>query len=142
VHPAYPLVDSSVRKYLIVDIGRYFGGGTQRVIEALTVLTDTKLRGYHELRRRGGPAWPALFSLHSATREAHLHQRLAGIRPTVPIATAARDRLAGRSPAEAIWHVHGRPGPLRRLSELPMPDQVDLAAFDDDANDSIRGSGS
>ena len=110
--------------------------------EALTVLTDTKLRGYQELQRRGGPAWPVLFSLHSATREAHLHQRLAGIRRAVPIATSARDRLAGRSPAEAIWHVYGRPGPLRRLSELPMSDPVDLAAFDDDANDSIRGSGS
>jgi hypothetical protein len=48
------------------------------------------------------------------------------------VATAARDRAAGHGPAEAIWHVHGQPGPLRSLAELPMPGPVDLAAFDAD----------
>jgi hypothetical protein len=100
--------------------------------EALTVLID-KLSGYQQLRRRGGPAWPVLFWLHSTAREAHLHRRLAEVRPAVPVATAARDRLDGRSPAENIWHLHAHAGPLRRLAELPMPDPVDLAAFDQEA---------
>lgn len=100
--------------------------------EALTVLVD-KLSGYRQLRRRGGPAWPVLFWLHSTSREAHLHQRLAEARPTVPVATAARDRLHERSPAENIWQLHGHAGPLLRLAELPMPDPVNLAEFDREA---------
>ena len=113
--------DRTVAFYLEHDTGT----------EALPVLVD-KLHGYRELRRRGGPAWPVLFWLHSTAREAHLHQRLTGTRPAVPVATAARDRTANTScPADAIWHVHGHPGPLQRLSDLPMPDPVDLAAFDD-----------
>jgi hypothetical protein len=100
--------------------------------EPLTVLVN-KLRGYRELRRRGAPAWPVLFWLHSTTREAHLHRRLTEAEPAVPVATAARDRLNGRSPAEPIWHLHRQPGPLRRLADLPMPDPVNLHAFDQDA---------
>jgi hypothetical protein len=52
----------------------------------------------------------------------------------VPVATAARDRTDGKQcPADAIWHVHGHPGPPQRLSDLPVPDPVDLSAFDDPA---------
>jgi predicted transcriptional regulator len=97
--------------------------------EALAVLVD-KLDGYRGMQDRGGPAWPVLFWLHSTTREAHLHRRLTEARPTVPVATAARDRTEGNSPAEAIWHLHGSTGPLLRLAELPMPNPVDLDAFD------------
>jgi hypothetical protein len=114
--------DRTVAFYLEHDTGT----------EALTVLVD-KLRGYQKLLWRGGPAWPVVFWLHSATREAHLHHRLTETQPDVPVATAARDRLDGLGPADAIWHVHGQPGPLLRLAELPMPDPVDLAAFDRDA---------
>ena len=114
--------DHTVAFYLEHDTGT----------ETLSVLTGTKLPGYQQLYRRGGPAWPVLFWLPSARRETHLHQHLADTRLAVPVATAARDRLAGHSPADAIWQVHGQPGPLRRLAELPMPHPVDLAAFDAD----------
>lgn len=96
--------------------------------EALGVLIE-KLTGYGNLVRRGGPAWPVLFWLHSATREANLHRRLTGTRVTVPVVTAARDRLDGQSPAEAIWHLYGTASPLLRLAELPMPGPVDPADF-------------
>ena len=99
--------------------------------EAVRVLVE-KLSGYRELVRRGGPAWPVLFWLHSAKREAHLHRRLAEARPAVPIATAARDRIEGKDPAEAIWHLYGLASPLVRLAELPMPAPVDLTAFDEE----------
>jgi hypothetical protein len=99
--------------------------------ENLTVLTD-KLAGYRDLVRRGGPAWPLLFWLHSAAREVHLHDRLTDNADArwFPIATAARDRLHDQSPAEAIWQLHGH-GPPRRLAELPMRDLVDPAVFSD-----------
>ncbi len=111
--------DRAVAFYLEHDTGT----------EALTVLVD-KLDGYDGWELRGGPAWPALFWLHSTVREAHLHQRLTKARPKVPVATAARDRIEGQSPADAVWHLHGSTGPLLRLAELPMPDPVDLDAFD------------
>lgn len=97
--------------------------------EALGVLVE-KLTGYGNLVRRGGPAWAVLFWLHSATREANLHRRLAPVKLIVPVATAARDRLDGHSPAEPIWHLHGTASPLLRLSELPMPGPVDPADFE------------
>jgi len=97
--------------------------------EALGVLVE-KLAGYSNLVRRGGPAWPVLFWLHSTTREANLHRRLDNTRLTVPVATAARDRLDGHSPAKAVWHLHGSASPLLRLAELPMPGEVDPADFD------------
>jgi len=96
--------------------------------EALTVLVN-KLSSYGDLVRRGGPRWPVLFWLHSAVREANLHRRLADTRVTVPVATAARDRLDGKSPAEAVWHLYGAAVPLLRLAELPMPGPVDLTEF-------------
>lgn len=114
--------DHTVAWYLEHDTGA----------EALTVLVG-KLAGYDNLLRQGAPGWPVLFWLHSTAREGHLHERLAEARPKVLVATAARDRLDGRSPAEGIWYLHGRAGPLRRLAELPMPGPVDLAAFDQEA---------
>jgi hypothetical protein len=97
--------------------------------EALAVLVE-KLTGYDNLVRRGGPMWPVLFWLHSAVREANLHRRLADTKVTVPVATAARDRLDGKSPAEAVWHLYGVAVPLLRLAELPMLGPVDPADFD------------
>jgi len=46
------------------------------------------------------------------------------------VATAARDRLDGASPAEAIWHLFGAASPLLHLAELPMPGPIDPADFD------------
>jgi hypothetical protein len=120
--------DRTVAWYLEHDTGT----------EALPVLID-KLTGYRTLINRGGPTWPVLFWLHSRAREAHLHHRLAEAKPTVPVATAARDRTDGRSPAEAIWHLHGAAAPLLRLAELPMPDPVDLDAFAADATGQYSG---
>jgi hypothetical protein len=79
--------DRTVAFYLEHDTGT----------EALTVLVD-KLRGYQKLLWRGGPAWPVVFWLHSATREAHLHHRLTETQPDVPVATAARDRSRASAP--------------------------------------------
>ncbi|WP_027341149.1 replication-relaxation family protein [Hamadaea tsunoensis] len=97
--------------------------------EALTVLAD-KVRRYTEFHRRGAPAWPVLFWLHSTVREQHLHRRLAETATRFPIATAARDRLDGRTPAEAIWRLASGAPTLLRLAALPMPTPADLAAFD------------
>ncbi|MEV0269594.1 replication-relaxation family protein [Hamadaea sp. NPDC050747] len=96
--------------------------------EALTVLID-KITNYDTFTESSAPAWPVLLWLHSASREAHLHKRLAGVHHTIPVATAARDRLGHNSPADAIWHLHGSAAPLRRLVELPMPDPIDNHAF-------------
>ncbi len=111
--------DATVAFYLEHDTGT----------EALPVLAN-KLHGYDNLRRRGGPAWPVLFWLHSTLRETHLHRRLTEARPAVPVATAARDRLGDRSPADAIWHLHATTAPLLPLAALPMTDPVDVGAFD------------
>lgn len=97
--------------------------------EALSVLAE-KLTGYDNFVRQGAPAWPVLFWLHSTTREANLHRRLVEVKRTVPVATAARDRTVGQSPAEAIWHLPGTASPLLRLAELPMPGPIDPADFD------------
>jgi len=97
--------------------------------EALAVLVD-KLAGYTRLRKRGGPAWPVLFWLHSTTREANLHRKLAEANIRYPIATAARDRVGNNSPADEVWHLHAAASPLLRLAELPMPEPIDPTAFD------------
>jgi hypothetical protein len=97
--------------------------------EALAVLVD-KLAGYMNLRKRGGPAWPVLFWLHSAIREANLHRKLTETNIRYPVATAARDRTSDQNPAEQIWHLHAAASPLLRLAELPMRDEVDLTAFE------------
>ncbi|MFR9777723.1 replication-relaxation family protein [Micromonospora sp. MS34] len=90
--------------------------GTER---PLSILTD-KITAYERLAAVTRRVWPVLFWLHSAARERHLHQRLsdAGIR--TPAATAVRDDAArnGKSPAEAVWWLHRRPGGLLRLADL------------------------
>jgi len=79
-----------------------------------------KIHGYTALAKIYNRVWPVLFSLHSATREHHLHQHLthAGIR--YPVATTARDNTThtNRSPADAVWWLHRHPdGPLQ-LADL------------------------
>ncbi|MBL7261362.1 replication-relaxation family protein [Paractinoplanes lichenicola] len=86
--------------------------------EPLPVLVD-KLDAYEDLAVATGRVYPVLFWLHSSLRERHLHQRLTDARIRHPVATAARDRAARMNPAEAIWWLHGRPGPLQRLTQLP-----------------------
>lgn len=101
--------------------------------EALNVLAD-KVRQYDGFVELHAPAWPVLFWLHSTTREAHLHKRLEAVSPVIPVATAARDRLNGHNPADAIWHLHGTAAPLLRLAQLPMPGPIKLDAFHTDDN--------
>ncbi|MEU7176433.1 replication-relaxation family protein [Micromonospora tulbaghiae] len=81
--------------------------------EPLTELMR-KLIGYTQLAAAGGPRWPVLFWLHSATRAHHLHQHLTTTPLTVPVATASRDHATHtrHSPAGPIWQLHGHPGPL------------------------------
>jgi len=64
--------------------------------------------------------WPVLFSLPSMVREGHFHQKLAALKPSIPVATIARDRLDGANPAEAVWQLHRAASPLLRLAELPV----------------------
>lgn len=112
--------DQGVAFYLEHDTGT----------ESLPVLVDKATRYNHLNDAR----WPVLFWLQSTIREGHLHQKLEPLRLTVPVATAARDRLDGANPAEAVWHLRrAGPSPLLRLSELPTPSPVDLEAFDADA---------
>ena len=73
--------------------------------------------------------WPVLFSLPSMVREGHFHQKLAALKPSIPVATIARDRLDGANPAEAVWQLHRAASPLLRLAELPMRSPVDLEVF-------------
>lgn len=67
----------------------------------------------------GGSAWPVLFWLPTAARERHLHELLAGVGLSMPVATAARDNLGAHiCPADAIWLVVGDSGGPRRLVDL------------------------
>ncbi|MFI7487848.1 replication-relaxation family protein [Micromonospora echinaurantiaca] len=87
--------------------------------EQLAVLTG-KLASYRELFAKIGRAWPVLFWLHSAAREANLRRLLADTPPQVPVATGARDyaATAGLCPAEAVWAVPGGGGQRQRLADL------------------------
>jgi protein involved in plasmid replication-relaxation len=85
--------------------------------ESLTVLV-AKLDGYQDLAYATGRVYPVLFWLHAGLRERHLHQRLTDAGVRYPVATAARDQT-GKSPAEAVWWLHGHPGALLRLTDLP-----------------------
>jgi hypothetical protein len=76
-----------------------------------------KLTAYDQLAADGGPAYPVLFWLHSATREANLHAALAERHPgwRVPVATGVRD---GTHPAARVWAV---PGARRRRTLIELP---------------------
>jgi hypothetical protein len=68
-------------------------------------------------------AWPVLFHLPSARREANQHHRVAGISLKAVIATTTaelRTALAA-SPAHQIWQLPGRTG-RHRLIDLPYTD--------------------
>jgi hypothetical protein len=101
--------------------------------ETITELLD-KLGRYDEHIRGRGPRWPVLFSLHSAARQQHLHDRLTGTRFAVPVATMARDvvRGAGLSPADGVWLNHGagyighkRLIDLSAIADPPPPERID-----------------
>jgi hypothetical protein len=89
--------------------------------ETLATLAG-KLVLYRKLRADGGPGGPILFWLPSAAREAHLHQRLAGVNlGEIVIATAARDSAAraGLGPADPVWRRVGNGRHRLALADLP-----------------------
>lgn len=86
--------------------------------EQLQVLA-AKLAGYAAHVRKGGPAWPVLFTLPTTRREANLHRMLDDVDTVVPVATTARDSLAvGVGPADAVWLAHRGSDAPRRLIDL------------------------
>lgn len=91
--------------------------------ENLQVLIDKVIK-YERLYTISTWAWPVLFHLPSARREANLHHRLAAVPdPTTVIATTSaelRTALAA-SPAHEIWQLPGRAG-RHRLIDLPYTD--------------------
>jgi hypothetical protein len=78
-----------------------------------------KLDGYAKLPPPR--AYPVLFWLPTAAREANLHAHLArtGVPGGVAVATAAAD--TGDGPAGPVWRVAGRPGRVS-LADLASPD--------------------
>jgi hypothetical protein len=84
-----------------------------RSTEALRLLL-AKLPAYQRLAV-AGPRYPVLFHLPTVERETNLHQRLADLPLTVPVATATH----GRDPAARIWALAGDGGARLRLHELP-----------------------
>lgn len=94
----------------------------------------SKVSRYDAHVDRGGPAWPVLFWLPSVAREQRLHQLLAGVKTTVPVATAARAGLdAGACAADAVWLVVGGSDAPRRLVDLadlgdPVPEVTAASA--------------
>ncbi|MFE9958118.1 replication-relaxation family protein [Micromonospora sp. NPDC005299] len=105
--------DRSVPFFLEYDTGR----------ERLDVLTE-KIAKYERLYAMSTWAWPVLFHLPSARREANLHHRLTGTTPRAVIATTTADLRAatGASPAEQVWHLVGLGAARRRLIDLPYTD--------------------
>ncbi|MEU5826171.1 replication-relaxation family protein [Micromonospora tulbaghiae] len=90
--------------------------------ENLQVLIDKVIK-YERLYTMSTWAWPVLFHLPSARREANLHHRLVGISLEAAIATTTgelRTALAA-SPAHQVWQLHGRAG-RHRLIDLPYTD--------------------
>ncbi|MGC9667421.1 replication-relaxation family protein [Planosporangium sp. 12N6] len=85
-----------------------------------------KLTGYAALLP--ARAYPVLFWLPTAAREANLHAHLArtGVPAGVSVVTAAAD-TAPDGPAGAVWRVVGRPG---RVSLADMPASGDGAPWD------------
>jgi len=96
-----------------------------------------KLTGYAHL----GPrlAYPVLFWLPTAAREANLHAYLArtGVPGGLTVATATDEHMAGGTagtggPAGAVWRVAGHPGRVA-LADIPAPSPlstVDGEAWD------------
>nr|WP_240033072.1 hypothetical protein [Micromonospora globbae] len=68
-------------------------------------------------------AWPVLFHLPSARREANLHHRIAGIGLETIVATTTAELRAAlaASPAEQVWQLVDRAG-RHRLIDLPYTD--------------------
>ncbi len=62
-----------------------------------------------------GPHYPVLFHLPTPGREAHLHQRLADLHLTIPIATSTHNR----HPAGPVWALAGAGGSRVCLHDLP-----------------------
>ncbi|MEV0155992.1 replication-relaxation family protein [Micromonospora sp. NPDC050686] len=90
--------------------------------ERLDILTD-KIAKYERLYALSVSAWPVLFHLPSARREANLHHRLAAARVGTIVATTTAELRActGASPAEQVWQLAGRTG-RHRLIDLPYTD--------------------
>lgn len=112
--------DATVGFFLEHDVGG----------EQLRVLAG-KLSRYATFVAEGGPAWPVLFWLPTSAREEHLHRMLDEVDVRVAVATAVRDSLErGACAADAIWLVHGRADPPRRLVDLaPLGDPADPEAL-------------
>lgn len=83
-----------------------------------------KVGAYDRLRQAGGPAWPVLFWLPTAGREANLLARLNSTPLHGAVATANRQYADATGPAGPVWTVAGnRPGRVR-LAELPTAPDV------------------
>ncbi|MEU0155663.1 hypothetical protein [Micromonospora fulviviridis] len=70
-------------------------------------------------------AWPVLFHLPSARREANLHHRLAavvGLETVIATTTAELRTALGASPADQVWQLAGRSTGRHRLIDLPYTD--------------------
>lgn len=91
-----------------------------------------KLDPYRRLRMDGGPGHILLFSLPSRERERNFHTKLADAArhdhrvadalATLTIATCARDRINGHSPAGPVWRLVGNGGHRLSLADLPTND--------------------
>lgn len=91
-------------------------------LEHLHVLIDKVIK-YERLYTMSTWAWPVLFHLPSARREANLHHRVAGIGLESVVATTTAD-LRGAlaaSPAHQVWQLVDRSG-RHRLIDLPYTD--------------------
>ncbi|MFD2768259.1 replication-relaxation family protein [Micromonospora eburnea] len=103
----------SVPFFLEYDTGR----------ERLDILTE-KVAKYERLYAMSTWAWPVLFHLPSARREANLHHRLAGIDLTAIIATTTAELRTAldASPAEQVWQLCGPSVGRHLLINLPYTD--------------------
>ncbi len=92
--------------------------------ELLTVLVG-KLDSYRRHVHDQLPRWPVLLSLHSATRERNLHDRLAQAGAPAVVATSSRDYLTTHqlSPADQVWLAHG----AGEIGRLRLAELADLA---------------
>jgi hypothetical protein len=90
--------------------------------EPLTTLI-TKVANYAAVAHVTHRPLLVLFHLPTATRELHLHQRLATDLPSLDltVATTAHDHATatGLGPAHAVWWLHGHQGDRLPLAALP-----------------------